>query len=295
VSKYLNITDKMVLGTAQFGMDYGIANVSGKPTKKDVFNILSLAWERGVWKFDTAPGYSSESLLGEFISTNGLQDKVKVLTKIPSLDGLSDYETIIIKSTELSLKNMGCPIDVLFFHNPNDSILLLKAPEFFDGLLHDYPISSLGVSVYEPTDVEKLLDCPLELAFQFPCNVLDRRFENIRMPKGKRYARSVFLQGLLASENGLRTDAPSELLKMKNEYHELLKEHNINPISFAVSYVTHNDCVDYYLVGVESKNQLLGLLNFESDIFQDLTFLEPLLTNTSEKWFDPRKWNKTVK
>ena len=71
----------MVLGTAQFGMDYGIANVSGKPTKKEVFNILSHAWEKGIWKFDTAPGYSSESLVGEFISTNGLQDKAKVLTK----------------------------------------------------------------------------------------------------------------------------------------------------------------------------------------------------------------------
>ena len=111
----------MVLGTAQFGMDYGIANTIGKPSNEDVFQILDLAWESGVRKFDTAPSYNSESLLGEFILNKGIQDKIKVLTKIPSLNGLSDYETIIIKSTELSLKNLGCPIDVLFFHDPKDS------------------------------------------------------------------------------------------------------------------------------------------------------------------------------
>ena len=285
------IAEKMVLGTAQFGMDYGIANVSGKPTKKEVFNILSLAWEKGVWRFDTAPGYSSESLLGEFISTNGLQDKVKVLTKIPSLDGLTDYETIIIKSTELSLKNLGCPIDVLFFHNPNDSILLLKAPEFFDGLLHDYPISSLGVSVYEPTDVEKLLGCPLELAFQFPCNVLDRRFENIRMPKGKRYARSIFLQGLLASANGLRPDSPKELQYFQKKYHEKLAKNNLNPVSIAISFVAQNDIVDHFLFGVDSEKQLKELLDLELFGQSDIDFSEILIEKTDKRWFDPREWN----
>jgi len=272
-------------------MDYGIANVSGKPTKKEVFNILSLAWEKGVWRFDTAPGYSSESLLGEFISTNGLQDKVKVLTKIPSLDGLSDYETIIIKSTELSLKNLGCPIDVLFFHNPNDSILLLKAPEFFDGLLHDYPISSLGVSVYEPNDVERLFGCPLELAFQFPCNVLDRRFENVRMPKEKRYARSIFLQGLLASVGGLRPDSPKELQNLQKNYHEKLAKKKIDPVSIAVSFVAQNDVVDYYLIGVDSEKQLKELLDLELFGQRDIDFSEILIEKTDKRWFDPRKWN----
>ena len=52
-----NITDKMILGTAQFGMDYGIANVSGKPKKKEVFGIIDHAWEKGVRRFDTAPSY----------------------------------------------------------------------------------------------------------------------------------------------------------------------------------------------------------------------------------------------
>ena len=83
IEKNSYITEKMVLGTAQFGMDYGITNLSGKPTKKEVFNILSLAWKRGIRRFDTAPSYGSENLLGEFIAANGLQNEIKILTKIP--------------------------------------------------------------------------------------------------------------------------------------------------------------------------------------------------------------------
>ena len=52
-----SITKKMVLGTAQFGMDYGIANVNGKPKHKQIFDILDIAWEKGVRRFDTAPDY----------------------------------------------------------------------------------------------------------------------------------------------------------------------------------------------------------------------------------------------
>ena len=132
MSKYLNITDKMVLGTAQFGMDYGIANLNGKPTKKEVFGILDLAWEKGIRRFDTAPDYGSEVLLGEFILANGIQDKAIVLTKIPSLDGAPNYQQRIRTSLESSLKNLRCPFDVLFFHNPVDSDLLLKNPQFFE-------------------------------------------------------------------------------------------------------------------------------------------------------------------
>ena len=69
------------MGTAQFGMDYGIANVSGKPTKKEVFGILDLACENGFRRFDTAPSYGTETLLGEFMAANGLRDESKVLTR----------------------------------------------------------------------------------------------------------------------------------------------------------------------------------------------------------------------
>ena len=194
MANFLNITEKMVLGTAQFCMDYGIANVNGKLTKKEVFGILDLVWEKGIRRFDTAPGYGSETLLGEFILANGLQDEAIVLTKIPSLDVVTDYTNFLRKNIDSSLKNLGCPINVLFFHDAEDSRLLLNDPQLFENLLQEYPVSTLGVSVYEAQEVESLIGCFFELAFQFPFNVLDKRFEKVSMPKNKRYARSIFLQ-----------------------------------------------------------------------------------------------------
>ena len=290
MSKNSNITDKMVLGTAQFGMDYGIANIDGKPSKKNVYNILSHAWENGVVRFDTAPGYNSECLLGQFISTNGLQNRVKVLTKISSLDGLNDHETVIMKSIESSIKNLGCPIDVLFFHNPNDSLLLLKFPEFFDDLIKKYPISSLGVSVYDPNEVLEL-SSHTDLAFQFPLNVLDRRFEQVLMPEGKRYARSVFLQGLLASPKQLRLNSPKSLRYFQKKYHQKLNESNLNSIAFALSYVAQSEIVDYFLFGVDTEEQIKEFMNLkplnECDVL-----LDKLIEEMREKdLLDPRKWN----
>ena len=290
MTKSRNIAEKMILGTAQFSMDYGIANIGGKPTKKEVFGILDLAFRSGIKRFDTAPDYKSELLLGEFISANGLQNEAIVLTKIPSLGDFSNYKQSIKTSLELSLKNLGCPIDVLFFHNPDDSILLLKAPEFFDGLLRDYPISSMGVSIYETNDVEKLLSCPLELAFQFPFNVLDRRFEKVEMRVGKRYARSIFLQGLLASKNQLRADVPEELSVLQNEYHSKLTQYNLNPLQFALNFVNHNDLVDYFLIGVDREKQLNDILYLASYNKKDLAMFDVLSVDIDKYWFDPRNW-----
>jgi len=286
----LKITEKMVLGTAQFGMDYGIANVSGKPTKKMIFGILNLAWEKGVRRFDTAPGYGSEALLGEFILANGIQDEAIVLTKIPSLDGASGYQRSIRTSLEASLNNLGCAVEVLFFHNPTDSGLLLSDPQFFEALLHDHPVSTLGVSVYEPHEVENLSSCLFKLAFQFPFNVLDVRFKNMKMQKGKRYARSVFLQGLLASSNGLRLNAPSELLSLQKWYHDRLAKHNLEPVSFAIDFTVNNDSVDYFLLGVDSAKQLEDILNSDSFNQNEKAIFEVLSVNTDEHWLDPRKW-----
>ncbi|SVD57037.1 uncharacterized protein METZ01_LOCUS409891, partial [marine metagenome] len=244
-----------------------------------------------VRSFDTAPGYGSELILGEFISANGLQNEVKILTKIPNVENLLDYENTIKRSTESSLDKLGCPIDVLFFHNPADSVLLVKNQLFFEDLLKEFPVSTSGVSVYEPKEVDELRDYPSNLAFQFPFNVLDRRFEQVEMLQGKRYARSIFLQGLLASPNGLRQDAPEELLNLQKKYHEILVTHDIRPVDFAISFVVNNDIVDYFLVGVDSANQIKHILNTDNIKQQVIKFLGKYTFNIDKNLLDPRKWN----
>ena len=57
---------KISIGTAQFGLDYGISNQRGKVPFSDVENIIELAYSRGIDKLDTASAYGkSEKVLGE--------------------------------------------------------------------------------------------------------------------------------------------------------------------------------------------------------------------------------------
>ena len=123
--------------------------------------------------------------------------------------------------------------------------------------------------------------------------MLDRRFENISMAKDKRYARSIFLQGLLTSKNGLRPDTPQPLLSLQKKYYDKLAEHQVTPVLFAVSFVAFNDAVDYFLFGVDTENQLRVILDLKPHDLKDMGILDEVQINNDEKrWLDPRSWSK---
>jgi aryl-alcohol dehydrogenase-like predicted oxidoreductase len=287
---YNRISEKMVLGTVQFGMDYGITNLGSKPAKHEVLKTLSFAWENGIHRFDTAPSYGSEKVLGEFIASNGLQDKVTMLSKIPSLQGAPDYDDRMKFSIDKSLNLLGCPIEVMYLHDAADSALLLTEPIVFQKILDDFPISYFGVSVYEPAEIEKLKECEIDLAFQFPYNVVDKRFNGITVPHGKRYARSIFLQGLLATESALRSGAPQEVSNIQYKYHAALARHGLNPVQHALSFVANSDAIDYFLVGVDSEAHIRDLLNLASNESPEIDILSEIIHEIDVRWLDPRKW-----
>ena len=74
---------KLVLGTVQFGLNYGINNSNGKPTKQNVFKILSYAYENGIRYLDTAELYgNAHDIIGEFHKKNPSK-KFNIITKLP--------------------------------------------------------------------------------------------------------------------------------------------------------------------------------------------------------------------
>ena len=69
----MNYANKLVLGTVQFGLDYGVNNQSGQVQQSEVNKILQLAKESGIKKIDTSSAYgTSESVLGKSLSENNL-------------------------------------------------------------------------------------------------------------------------------------------------------------------------------------------------------------------------------
>ena len=63
--------NKIILGTAQFGLNYGINNSRGKPSESQVFEMLEYAQQHKVSMLDTADAYgNATSLLGTYNKLN---------------------------------------------------------------------------------------------------------------------------------------------------------------------------------------------------------------------------------
>ncbi|MBL91637.1 MAG: hypothetical protein CMH56_07460 [Myxococcales bacterium] len=285
------MTHRLVLGTVQLGMDYGVSNLGGQPSRQAAFELLTAAWEAGIRYFDTAPVYGSESLLGNFIIANGVNSEIKMLTKIPEIKNMNSWEEQFNNSLSRSLDNLKCTtIDTLFFHHASDANLLKAHPETFHRMMKQWPVSSFGISVYEPGDCLAFQTANLPVAIQFPYNTVNRVFDALDWSLGPRFARSVFLQGLLASAGALRENVPQAVVEFHRSYHSLLAQANIEPKSFALSFALNAVNTDKVLIGVNSVKELEELLAcplMTSSEQEEVSF-QGLVINPKE--LDPRVW-----
>ena len=91
--------DKLMVGGAQLGMDYGITNMVGNREDSYWFDFLDYVFEQGVYKLDTAPAYQdSERRIGQWLQGDAMaRKKVKITTKFPpiSADEVHDERDLI--------------------------------------------------------------------------------------------------------------------------------------------------------------------------------------------------------
>ena len=192
---------KIALGTAQWGLDYGIANTNGMPSDDELKEIISTANKAGINMFDTAVHYgTAEKRLGGHLS-----NECEIVTKVGSFSSNNRLKDQLKNSFKNFQRDTiyGC-----LFHNANE----LKENKFLWEELLAYKkggaISKIGYSLYEPTELLSLL----ELGFvpdivQVPYSILDRKFEPyFELLKGKGveiHIRSVFLQGLFFKKKAM--------------------------------------------------------------------------------------------
>jgi aryl-alcohol dehydrogenase-like predicted oxidoreductase len=198
-------TSRLVLGTAQFGEKYGVANRMGKPDTATAESIVEEAWKGGIREFDTAQGYGdSEIVLGKALNSLGIAADVKIISKFHPRLKHSDSVSLR-QALEQTLVHLGVPrLYGLMLHREDLLDLWDRGlKETFMGFLNDGLTEHLGVSVYTPEKAIQALKTDGIHLVQVPSNLLDRRFEKAgvfseaaRCGKGI-YVRSVFLQGLL--------------------------------------------------------------------------------------------------
>ena len=111
--------DRFILGTANFGMNYGITNSKGTLKLNSISQILDYAQKNGVSYIDTARAYGdAEKNLGKIGINN-----FKVITKVKGLGG-SDKESLV-KSIESSIENTQIKnksFEAILAHDPLELI-----------------------------------------------------------------------------------------------------------------------------------------------------------------------------
>jgi len=103
------LIDKLVLGTAQLGLKYGINNKFGKLSRKYSLQLLDKAYEIGIRNFDTAFAYGdAEEILGEWISKNGIKNSIKIISKLKpdALEAEQDAGRIIRNYINASIERL---------------------------------------------------------------------------------------------------------------------------------------------------------------------------------------------
>jgi len=210
------VASKLILGTAQLGSEYGIANSLGRPSFSESQTLIRTAINNGVKFLDTARAYGdSEEVIGLSLR-DGWLDKVKLITKLDPLKGYSlggadlEYQALVDSSIFRSCKLLGVNrLDVLMLHRAShisdwggkiwESLIKLKLSG---------AIGELGVSVQSPQELLNVLNNNELSYIQMPFNLLDYRWDGaiskILEAKRKRslniHIRSTLLQGLLASK-----------------------------------------------------------------------------------------------
>ena len=257
------MSDKLILGTVQFGLNYGINNSLGKPEKKSVFDILSYAYENGIKYLDTAELYgNAHELIGEFHKLYPSK-KFNIITKFPhNFEDRLDYK-INSYLNQLDIDYL----EAILFHS-YDSYINHKCRLADLMKLKSKSVKYIGVSVYTNEQINEVIDDINIDIIQIPFNLFDNlnlRGELIIKAKSNNkiiHTRSAFLQGLFF----MKKDNPNVIrFKLEKELdfiEDISIKSSISIGSIALNYCLMQNFIDGVLIGVDSLVQLKENIDF---------------------------------
>ena len=290
--KTSNIKKNIVIGTAQLGTNYGIANIERNITIEKQINFLNFAYDNGFSSFDTAYAYkNSHKIIGEWVKKSSINPILS--TKIPKLSLYKNKTIDIIFNDALKELNVKS-LKNLFLHNPQDwNNTTLK--KYIEDIIQNNIISRFGLSIYDIKDIPK--DDIVKI-IQIPGNIfnqeilLSEEINEFISNGGKIQIRSVLIQGLLTM--------PPLLIPLKTQktkegisyFQNIAKELAINKVHLAIL------CMNYLLpeaeiiIGIDNTIQIKDLLNINKCNVPNSDLIEILKESklyAGVHW-DPRTW-----
>jgi len=283
--------NKMILGTVQFGLNYGITNTTGKIEGNELDKIFEFCDNNKIYYFDTAQDYGdSENIILKYKQkfTN-----FQIITKAKFLN------KDIPKTIDISVAKFEY-INYFLLHSFTD-----YDPFVIEQLKKNKAISKIGkigVSVYT---VEEAIMCLKDLnidCIQIPFNYLDRQWFNeefqklISYRKIEIHVRSIFLQGILLNpiKKYPLNISIDDFNTINNKIDNLCTYFNLSRLELCFAYINSFDWITKFLIGIDNYQHLL--LNYDiinknlklteeqiNIIHNKLNNINPLITNPS-KW-----------
>jgi len=282
------------IGTAQFGLSYGVTNTKGKVSAIEINKILEHARRNNIIKIDTAIDYGeSEKSLGQANISN-----CKVVTKLPKVPNeAKDISQWINDQINSSLSRLKIPsLYGLLLHNPAD-LLSEKGEEIWESInlkKNEGLIKKIGFSIYDPIELDSLWEIFKPDIVQAPFNILDRRIKNSGWLKKLNennveiQVRSIFLQGLLLMSPIERNNIFYKWHSIWNILDTWLLTNNISPIEASLGFVLSEKYIDCIVVGVESYDQLNEIISTSNNQFN---FELPAVLNVDDlDLIEPYNW-----
>ena len=288
----MNNINKLILGTVQFGLKYGINNSVGQVSKEEVKNILDYAHIVGIKTLDTAAGYGdSEERIGDYHHNS--KDPFHIITKFSKGATISWEESLKESIKKLYIEK----VDVVMFHSFEHYYSVKSELPTIINKGRDLYFDKIGVSVYTNNELEQLLyDDNVEVV-QLPFNLLDN--ESLRAnilkrlkEKGKIiHTRSTFLQGLFYKNISSLDDKFNDLIPLLTHINELVRENKININTLAMQYVLSKEYIDGVLIGVDSSSQLKeNITSLQNNISKEVLAEIDKIKIKNVDLLNPSKW-----
>lgn len=287
---------RLALGTAQFGLDYGIANERGQVSTDQVSEILKAASSVGIDTLDTAITYGdSEQRLGEV----GISCW-KVVSKLPEIppDAVNVYSWVEQSvCTSLERLQVG-QLYGLLLHRP-EALLGSQGDVLYHSLnlmKEQGLVKKIGVSIYRPRELNFLCDKFSFDLVQSPLNILDRNLEKsgwlheLRNLGAEIHTRSVFLQGLLLMNPSKRPTYFQRWQPLWDRWDQWLTNAKSTPLQACLSYVSSLPEVSKIVVGVDSLSQLKEILDIPSG---NLEIPDSTIASNDPELIYPFHWMKS--
>ena len=284
---------KIVLGTANFGSQYGILK-NKSLSMATVGKLLSFAKKKNILMIDTAINYiGSEKILGNF----DLSD-FKIITKLPNPPkNFKNIEDWVNKEIEESLKRLSIKKlyailihDSNLFVNPNIDSIMKSLKKLQDRKL----VQKIGISIYDLKILKKILKKYRYIKIvQVPLNLFNRQLitsgwiKKLNNMNIEVHIRSIFLQGLLLVDRKL---IPKFFKSWMNKFRDLENWHinrKLDILTTCIKFVSNNNLINKIVIGVENLNQLKQIYKIFNDKKRQVI---PRIFSKDKKLIYPYNW-----